>query len=48
MTLRLGERFARVKVPAVFPRLIRIPSEEKAESYESLGLVDPRQQFRVA
>ena len=35
-----GRRFARVKVPAVFPRLIRIPSEEKAESYESLGLVD--------
>jgi polyphosphate kinase len=35
-----GERFARVKVPAVFPRLLRIPSEEKAESYESLGLVD--------
>jgi polyphosphate kinase len=35
-----GERFARIKVPAVFPRLIRIPSEEKAESYESLGLVD--------
>jgi len=27
-----GERFARVKVPAVFPRLLRIPSEEKAES----------------
>jgi polyphosphate kinase len=36
-----GERFARVKVPAVFPRLLRIPSEEKAESYESLGLVEP-------
>ncbi len=35
-----GERFARVKVPAVFPRLLRIPSEEKAETYESLGLVD--------
>jgi len=35
-----GERFARVKVPAVFPRLLRIPSEDKAESYESLGLVD--------
>jgi polyphosphate kinase len=35
-----GERFARLKVPPVFPRLLRIPSEEKAESYESLGLVD--------
>ncbi len=34
---RLGERFARLKVPALFPRLIRIPSEEKAESYESSG-----------
>jgi polyphosphate kinase len=35
-----GERFARLKVPAVFPRLLRIPSEERAESYESLGLVE--------
>jgi polyphosphate kinase len=35
-----GERFARLKVPGVFPRLLRIPSEEKAESYESLGLVE--------
>jgi len=35
-----GERFARLKVPAIFPRLLRIPSEEKAESYESLGLVE--------
>ena len=35
-----GERFARVKVPSVLPRLLRVPSEEKAESYESLGLVD--------
>jgi polyphosphate kinase len=36
---RYGERFARLKVPAVFSRLLRIPSEEKADSYESLGLV---------
>jgi polyphosphate kinase len=35
-----GERFARLKVPGVFPRLLRIPSEEKAEDYESLGLVE--------
>jgi len=35
-----GEQFARLKVPGVFPRLLRIPSEEKAESYESLGPVD--------
>ncbi len=33
-----GERFARLKVPGVFSRLVRIPSEEKAESYEKLGL----------
>ena len=33
-----GERFARLKVPATFPRLLRIPSEETAESYQSLGL----------
>lgn len=33
-----GKRFARLKVPGTFPRLLRIPSEEKAESYESLGL----------
>jgi polyphosphate kinase len=36
----VGEQFARVKVPSTFPRLLRIPSEEKAESYESLGLVE--------
>jgi polyphosphate kinase len=36
---RHGVRYARIKVPAVFPRLLRIPSEEKADSYESLGLV---------
>ena len=32
-----GERFARLKVPGVFPRLLHIPSEETAESYEGLG-----------
>jgi polyphosphate kinase len=37
---RHGRRFARLKVPAVFSRLISIPSEEKADSYESLGLVE--------
>lgn len=35
-----GERFARLKVPGMFPRLLRIPSEEKAEGYENLGLVE--------
>ena len=39
---KVGQRFARVKVPGVFPRLLPIPSEEKAESYESLGLSDFR------
>jgi polyphosphate kinase len=37
---RYGERFARLKVPGIFPRLLRIPSEERAESYENLGLVE--------
>ncbi|MCP4542092.1 MAG: polyphosphate kinase 1 [Chloroflexi bacterium] len=37
---KYGERFARLKVPNIFPRLLRIPSEEKAESYENLGLVE--------
>jgi len=33
-----GERFARLKVPGNFPRLLHIPSEEKADVYEHLGL----------
>jgi len=33
-----GERFARVKIPQVFPRLLRIPTEEKADKYDPLGL----------
>jgi polyphosphate kinase len=33
-----GRRFARLKVPGTFPRLVPIPSEEKAEDYERLGL----------
>ncbi len=33
-----GRRFARVKIPAVFPRFLRIPEEDRAESYEALGL----------
>jgi polyphosphate kinase len=35
-----GEKFARVKVPHMFPRFVRVPSEEKAERYEERGLVD--------
>ena len=37
-----GERFARVKVPHMFPRLIRVPSEEKADPQARLGLDDSR------
>jgi polyphosphate kinase len=37
---RYGERFARLKVPGVFPRLLPIPSEEKAGDYERLGLAE--------
>ena len=33
-----GKRFARLKVPSTFPRLVPIPSEETAEEYERLGL----------
>ncbi len=33
-----GERFARLKIPTIFPRLLRIPEEEQAENYETLGL----------
>ncbi len=35
-----GEKFARVKVPHMLPRLIRIPSEEKADPQARLGLED--------
>ncbi len=40
-----GELFARLKVPAVFPRLLRVPSEDKADSYENLGLVESSNTF---
>ncbi len=33
-----GESFARLKVPQIFPRLLRVPSEEKAGKYDRLGL----------
>jgi len=33
-----GEKFARVKVPHMFPRFVRIPSEEKADDLQRLGL----------
>ena len=34
------ERFARLKVPQSFPRLLRIPDEDRAEAMERLGLGD--------
>jgi polyphosphate kinase len=40
-----GELFARLKVPAVFPRLLRVPSEEAADSYDNLGLVESSNAF---
>jgi polyphosphate kinase len=36
-----GQQFARLKVPYMFPRLLRIPSEEKADEYQKLGLAEP-------
>ena len=32
------ERFARLKVPQSFPRLLRVPDEERAERLEALGI----------
>ncbi|NLF00574.1 MAG: polyphosphate kinase 1 [Anaerolineales bacterium] len=33
-----GERFARVKVPGAFPRLLRVPNDDSASSHLGLGL----------
>lgn len=33
-----GEKFARVKVPHMFPRFVQVPSEERAERYNERGL----------
>ncbi|RME85630.1 MAG: polyphosphate kinase 1, partial [Caldilineae bacterium] len=33
-----GERFARLKIPGFFPRLLRIPGEERADIFEGLPL----------
>lgn len=35
-----GQRFARLKVPQVVPRLLRIPSEDRADEAADLGLGD--------
>jgi polyphosphate kinase len=34
----MSEKFARIRAPATLPRLVRIPDEEKADSYAELGL----------
>ncbi len=33
-----GRRFARLKIPGIFPRLLRIPEESKANDFQSLEL----------
>ena len=38
-----GERFARLKVPPSFPRLLRVPGEETADDYDRLGLAEIRE-----
>ncbi len=35
-----GQRFARLKVPKIYSRLIAIPSEESADEFQELGLDD--------
>ena len=35
-----GQRFARLKVPEIYSRLIAIPSEETADEFQELGLDD--------
>jgi polyphosphate kinase len=42
-----GERFARLKVPHMLPRLLRIPSEERAGLSENLGLEEPETPYFV-
>ncbi len=37
---RHGQRFARLKVPKIYSRLIAIPSEETADEFQELGLND--------
>lgn len=35
-------RLARLKIPTLFPRLLRVPDEGKANRYDRLGMKDPR------
>lgn len=36
------ERLARVKIPSMFPRFVRVPGEGKGNRYDRLGMTDPR------
>ncbi len=42
-----GEKFARLRVPQTVPRLLRIPEEEKADSYEKLGLAEVKTPYFI-
>ena len=37
-----NDRFARVKIPPIFPRLLRVPDEGKGNRYNRLGMTDPQ------
>lgn len=37
-----SERFARVKIPALYPRLLRVPGEGRGNPYNRMGMTDPR------
>jgi polyphosphate kinase len=35
------ERFARVKIPTIFPRLLRVPDEGRGNRFNRMGMTDP-------
>lgn len=37
-----AERFARVKIPTLYPRLLRVPGEGRGNAYNRMGMNDPR------
>lgn len=37
-----AERFARVKIPTIFPRLLRVPGEGRGNRFNRMGMTDPR------
>ncbi len=37
-----NDRFARLKIPALFPRLLRVPDEGRGNRYNRLGMTDPQ------